>query len=39
MSRSSFYYEPQVSVLKPEQQELLNLVDETYTSHPFFGTR
>lgn len=39
VSRSSFYYEPQVSVLKPEQQEMLNLVDETYTRYPFFGTR
>jgi len=38
INRSSVYYES-VKQLKDGQQQLLNLVDETYTKHPFMGAR
>jgi putative transposase len=37
LSRSSFYYKS--SVISQEDIELMNLIDEEYTRHPFYGTR
>ena len=37
LSRSSFYYEP--SVISEADIKLMNLIDEEYTRHPFYGTR
>ena len=37
ISRSGYYYEPRPASL--ELLDLMNLVDETYTKYPFFGTR
>jgi putative transposase len=39
LNRSSLYYAPKIEQLRPEQLDLLKLVDETYTRYPFFGTR
>lgn len=35
--RASFYYEE--AVISSERQELLDIVDEIYTQHPYFGHR
>lgn len=37
ISRSSLYYKPKP--LSAEMQNLMNLVDEIYTSYPFYGAR
>lgn len=37
VNRSSLYYQPEE--VNAENLELLRLVDEIYTKHPFFGTR
>lgn len=37
ISRAGYYYKPKPIVF--EQLQLINLVDETYTKYPFFGTR
>jgi len=37
LPRSSLYYAP--AVLSPAELELMHLVDEIYTAHPFFGSR
>ena len=39
ISRSNLYYQPQTQGLSDEKLALLRLCDETYTAHPFFGTR
>lgn len=39
LSRASIYYTPRSKVHSDEQLSLLRLIDETYTKHPFFGTR
>lgn len=40
VNRSSLYYRPvERNEFKLEKLNLLNLVDETYTEHPFMGTR
>ena len=39
LSRSSVYYTPRLKTFSVEQLALLRLVDEVYTSYPFFGTR
>lgn len=40
VNRSSLYYQPvEGRGLNEERLGLLNLVDETYTEHPFMGTR
>lgn len=39
VGRSSIYYTPRPKVLNDAQLNLLRLVDEIYTKHPFFGTR
>lgn len=39
LSRSTLYYTPRPTVFQDEQLALLRLVDEVYTSYPFFGTR
>ena len=36
----AFYYKPtENKSIEHEKLQLLNLVDETYTQHPFMGTR
>jgi putative transposase len=37
LARSSFYYEPATE--SEENLNLMNLIDEEYTAHPFFGSR
>lgn len=37
LARSSFYFSP--APPSPDQLRLVNLVDEIYTRHPFYGTR
>jgi putative transposase len=37
ISRSGYYYEPEIASKKT--LSLVNIVDETYTRYPFFGTR
>ena len=37
INRSSLYYEP--SAVSEEEQNLLRLIDEEYTRHPFYGSR
>ena len=37
INRSSLYYEP--CEVNEEDQKLLNLIDEEYTRHPFYGSR
>lgn len=39
INRSSIYYKPRLTVWRPEQLQLLRVVDEVYTKYPFFGTR
>jgi putative transposase len=39
VGRSSIYYAPRPKILSDGQLNLLRLVDEIYTKHPFFGTR
>jgi len=40
ITRSSFYYIPKAPEdMSKEKLSLLRLIDETYTLHPFFGTR
>ena len=40
INRSSLYYKPvDQKYMNEEKLALLNLVDETYTQHPFMGTR
>jgi len=36
-SRATYYYEPEP--ISDEQQTLLNIVDQIYTEHPYFGQR
>jgi len=36
-SRSGFYYEP--APVSPEDQAVMNLIDEIYTKWPFYGAR
>jgi len=36
ISRSTVYYRPRIN---PEDLELMRLIDEIYTEHPFFGAR
>src|ERR1700677_3829033 len=37
LSRSSYYYEPATEV--PENLKLMELIDQEYTRHPFYGSR
>jgi putative transposase len=37
LSRAAYYYEPEL--ISDEQQILLNIVDQIYTEHPYFGHR
>ena len=37
LSRAAYYYEPQP--LSPEDRQLMRLLDEEYTRHPFKGSR
>jgi len=37
ISRAAYYYEPEP--ISDEQQILLNIVDQIYTQHPYFGQR
>jgi len=37
LSRAAYYYEPES--VSDEQQILLNIVDQIYTEHPYFGHR
>jgi putative transposase len=37
LSRSSYYYKPASE--SPENLELMRLIDEEYTKHPFYGAR
>jgi putative transposase len=37
LSRAAYYYEPEP--ISDEQQILLNIVDQIYTEHPYFGHR
>lgn len=39
VGHSSIYYVPRPKVFSESQLNLLRLVDEIYTKHPFFGTR
>jgi len=39
VGRSSIYYAPRPKRFSDGQLNLLRLVDEIYTKHPFFGTR
>jgi len=39
VGRSGIYYTPRPKVFSDEQLNLLRVVDEIYTKHPFFGTR
>ena len=37
LSRSGFYYDP--VPVSPEDQAVMNLIDEIYTKYPFYGSR
>jgi putative transposase len=37
LSRSSYYYEPAAE--EPENLKLMELIDQEYTRHPFYGSR
>ena len=40
INRSGLYYKPiEPKQIQDSKFKLLNLVDETYTQHPFMGTR
>jgi len=38
-SRSTFYHKPSVIMLGPDEKVLLDLIDEEFTRHPFYGSR
>ncbi|ACF45137.1 conserved hypothetical protein [Prosthecochloris aestuarii DSM 271] len=38
-SRSTFYHKPSVIMLDPDEKVLLDLIDEEFTRHPFYGSR
>ena len=38
LNRSSYYYQPK-KPLQNKDLKLMNLIDELYTKHPFFGSR
>ena len=37
INRSSYYYQPKG--LSAEDLEIMNVIDETYTAHPYYGSR
>ena len=37
INRSSYYYQPKG--LSTEDLEIMNVIDETYTAHPYYGSR
>lgn len=37
VNRSSYYYQPKG--LSAEDLEIMNVIDETYTAHPYYGSR
>ncbi|HWQ27065.1 MAG TPA: hypothetical protein VN367_09845 [Chlorobaculum sp.] len=38
-NRSTFYLKPKIYRLGAEELNLLELVDQEYTRHPFYGSR
>ena len=38
LNRSSYYYQPK-KPLQNKDLKLMNLIDELYTNHPFYGSR